>query len=241
MQSLHITATDLARVVWPKFYGAQLDIYKMRDKLAEFFQTNESLRKQADYNTGSINVVDMLNLACLTNYVKPKKVIEIGTFIGNSTVAMAHGMRLAGIAGEIHTCDNSNSITLVNPYTNIKINQYKKQGSTAMLKALSENPRHQKEKFDLLYVDGRIQEGDLEFLQVLLDPNVIIALDDFESMEKGVDNVRNLLQCGLFPNHILIHPTAQSDIAKLPVFQTSQTRSATALLLPVTMFGFSRV
>jgi len=43
--------------------------------------------------------------------------------------------------------------------------------------------------FNFAHFDGRIQREDFPYLRQLLLPNSIIALDDFEGMEKGVCNL----------------------------------------------------
>jgi hypothetical protein len=71
----------------------------------------ENLRNQAEYNTGSISAFSAWGLFMLRNYFKVRRTLEVGTFIGRSTMSMAKAMNLNG-GGEIHTCDNSNDINL---------------------------------------------------------------------------------------------------------------------------------
>ena len=52
----------------------------------------EKGRRQADYNTGSINFSSAWSLYCLARHFKIEKAVEIGTFIGKSTISIAKGI-----------------------------------------------------------------------------------------------------------------------------------------------------
>jgi len=209
------------------------DVYK---DICQCFQQNEELRQQAKYNTGSISVIDAINLLCLSHYFDLRSIAEVGTFIGNSTIAMAYGIELNKQTGQIHSCDLSNNISLNNPFTNISIQQFPEQSSTQMLNQLVQ----QGVELDACYLDGRLQDEDLPLLDSLIGKDVIIALDDFEGMEKGVANLMKLSTMEKLRGHVLIHPPSFSNFSSLPIFKTNYSRSLTAVFIPGNRFAFTR-
>ncbi len=199
---------------------AESDFFKpIENDFAQQSLGLESLRVQAEYNTGSISAFSAWGLFLLCRYFKVRRAIEVGTFIGRSTLAMTKAMNLQG-GGEIHTCDASNEIKLTqHPPT--RIVQYQKQTSTQMLNALSG-------KFDFVFIDGRLNEADIARMAELLTDDAIVALDDFEGMEKGVANLFNMRLHPRFQNLFLIPPPSLEMTEKLGY----TSRSLTAVLLP---------
>ncbi len=72
----------------------------------------ESLRLKAQCNTGSIPVASQWALFALAYFTGPEVVVEMGTFIGKSAMALAKGMDAAGKPGEVHTCDSAHHFDL---------------------------------------------------------------------------------------------------------------------------------
>ena len=179
----------------------------------------ELLRINADYNTGSISSFSAWTLFLLCRYFKVRRAIEVGTFIGRSTMFMAKAMNLQG-GGEIHTCDASNDITVA-LQSPTSIVQYKKQSSTEMLSALTGI-------FDFVFIDGRLSDADIERLAELLGSNAIVALDDFEGTEKGVANLFKLRSHPYFQKLFLIPPPTLEMGQKLGF----TSRCLTAVLMP---------
>ena len=56
----------------------------------------EELRQNADYNTGSISTSSAWALYSVTSLFQPRMVLEVGTFIGKSTMSMAIAMDDSG-------------------------------------------------------------------------------------------------------------------------------------------------
>ena len=135
----------------------------------------EHAREAADYNTGSVGSPTAVALLILGAEMKPDVTFEVGTFIGNSTRALALTSK------QVYTCDGSNDIGMHLP----NVIQYPKAMSTAALTQFAETGQ----KIDLLFLDGRVQKEDLPLLKDLLTPETIIALDDCYQLEKGVANV----------------------------------------------------
>jgi predicted O-methyltransferase YrrM len=120
--------------------------------------------------TGSVSFATFWCLYAVVQAYKPKRVAEVGTYIGKSTLALVSG------GAEVHTCDYSNDVKL--PF---KVNQYPMTSSTDMFAKLQP-------AIDLLFLDGRLEKDDLGHIGRLLHSQSIVALDDFEGIEKGVAN-----------------------------------------------------
>jgi predicted O-methyltransferase YrrM len=194
----------LAEPFWDAMFRTDDERRAERERFLAQFPQLEALRAQADYNTGSISAGAAWCLYSLVRHFGLTRAIEVGTFIGRSTIAMASAMDDGGRPGEIFTCDLSNSLDL--PWTGrTRITQFKAANSTAMLGRLDG-------AFDLAFLDGRLQADDLERLEQLLSPDAIIALDDFEGMEKGVSNLSLLRRSARFKSHALIYPCPRSRL-----------------------------
>lgn len=224
-----------ADICWPLFH-TDIQLYQndIIADLEKIFQSNEQLRTQADYNTGSICFLDAYNLVSLSAFFGCESVAEVGTFIGNSTNAIAYGMVIAQTKGHIYTCDASNTIDINIPFEGIEVQQYQKQSSTDMLQSL----KAMNVKVDLLYLDGRLQPKDFELLPHILADNAIIALDDYEGIEKGVANMTALTQMEMFHQYIIAYPPENTKY--LPFAKNPRDRSKTALMLPISKFQFTR-
>lgn len=186
----------------------------------------ESLRNQADYNTGSISAFSAWSLFLLCRYFKVRRAIEVGTFIGRSTISMAQAMNMCG-GGEIHTCDASNEI-LVDQFPPSQIFQYQKQTSTQMLSKLSGS-------FDFAFIDGRLSDSDISLMLNLLSDDAIIALDDFEGTEKGVANLFKLRSHNRFKKLFLVPPPSLEMAQNL----SFSSRSLIAVLLPPSLIALT--
>ena len=87
------------------------------------------------------------------------------------------------------------------------------------------------QKFDLIHLDGRLQNEDFDLLRNNLNDKSVFILDDFEGNEKGVINFTNLLNNNLISrsSHCLIYPIQNETKTKynLPEESTS------AVLMPL--------
>ena len=200
------TSEGVTEEVKSSFYSSSLNL--------------ENLRVHANYNTGSISISQAYLLYLVTKFFNPQKVIEVGTFIGRSTIAMAMGIESKRKDGEIHTCDSSNDI-LLPYYGSTSIIQYPRQTSVDMLKQLTST-------FDFVFLDGRVQSEDLKLLDSLIHKDTVIALDDFEGMEKGVINLTYLRKLGKLKDYMLVYPATQSQLESNGL----KGRSLLSLLIP---------
>lgn len=185
-----------------------------RDAVRQIVIQAEPRRAQADYNTGSIAEDEACALLALAAYINAKTVIEIGTFIGTSTLAMA----AAPTVTRVYTCDASNDCL---PATE-RVRTYPKQSSTVMLADL----KRQGVRADLCFFDGVLPEDDLPWLWKVTTPETVYAVHDYNygpkirksgALEtvarKGVGNVR-VLQPHL-PGHVLVKPQPDTTVAAL--------------------------
>lgn len=196
MNVVNINRLQFSNIVWDNILDStELQLIRNRDILATYALDNEQFRKFAEYNTGSISFGAMQVLYAVSAFFKPKCIVEVGTFIGNSTSALAMGSNEA----EIHTCDISNNIDLFP--INHNITQYKKVSSTTMFNQLVTGGKN----IDLLFLDGRINLEDVVLLKQLFNKHTVVAFDDFESFEKGTLNAR-LLMAEFGSHYYLIYP-----------------------------------
>jgi len=178
----------------------------------------EGRRLFADYDTGSISIEEAALLQALVEDHHARIIVEVGTFIGLSTTALAS----APCVEALYTCDASNDCL---QSTDV-IHTYPKRTSTSMFRdLLKRNVRA-----DLCFFDGVLPVEDVELLLRLTHPQTVYAFHDYnygpkirhgkhgttylETMpRKGIGNVR-LLHAHL-PQHVLIEPPAGTTLALL--------------------------
>ena len=207
MTPININRKTLSELVWKQIEGRGRG-------LGELFRKLDELRDEADYDTGSLNEGDVQDLQDVVFHFRPTAVAEVGTFIGRSTMAIAHSM---DEGGTIYTCDVSNDIKLPE-VTGGTIVQYPKKSSTDMFEDLLK----QKVKVDLFYIDGRLSPKDIRLILELMHNKTVFVLDDFEGVEKGVGNAMLLMQ--YLTGYALIYP---------------RWNGKTAILIPATLLQFT--
>jgi predicted O-methyltransferase YrrM len=207
MTPININRKTLSELVWKQIEGRGRG-------LGELFRKLDELRDEADYNTGSLDERDVQDLQDVVFHFRPAVVAEVGTFIGRSTMAIAHSM---DEGGTIYTCDVSNDIKLPE-VTGGTIVQYPKKSSTDMFEDLLK----QKVKVDLFYIDGRLSPKDIRLILELMHNKTVFVLDDFEGVEKGVGNAMLLMQ--YLTGYALIYP---------------RHTGKTAILIPGTLLQFT--
>lgn len=186
----------------------------------------EALREQAEYDTGSISTISAWSLFAATRLLQPECILEVGTFIGKSTIAMGLGADAGKRPCTIHTCDFSNDIKLP-ALCKSNIVQYPKKSSTAMIAEM--HAQNLAGTVDFVHLDGRLAAQDFQPLAALCTPSVVFAFDDFEGIEKGVVNYSKALESGLFPNRVLV-PPCPPEVARPFGLQDF---SRTALWIPI--------
>jgi predicted O-methyltransferase YrrM len=166
----------------------------------------DALRATAKSPTGSVSFATFWCLYAVVQAYKPKRVAEVGTYIGKSTLALVSG------GAEVHTCDYSNDVKL--PF---KVNQYPMTSSTDMFAKLQP-------AIDLLFLDGRLEKEDLSHIGRLLHSQSVVALDDFEGIEKGVANAMKFTYQGA----MLVYPPERELLERHGI----PDESTLALILP---------
>ncbi|MAH85302.1 MAG: hypothetical protein CBB68_13835 [Rhodospirillaceae bacterium TMED8] len=235
MKTLNISTRLLSEAVWRRIFDNAAPRYmQKRQSFFDLMASLDLLRKGAEYNTGSISTSSAWALYSVAGLFQPEKVLEVGTFIGKSTMAIATGMHDSGLQnGILHTCDLSNAIELPNT-TNVKITQHKKTSSTEMFRQiqLSHNNKHQ---FQFIHLDGRLQNDDIPILAKICSTDIVIALDDFEGFEKGTFNFANMQAANILTDHILIYPPSEALLRDFGFVD----HSTTALLLHKNTIDFT--
>jgi predicted O-methyltransferase YrrM len=210
MNSLQIGRKRFSRWFWKivdtKTESAYLAEFEDLSAMQEHQQV---LRLKADYKTGSLEEQDVEDVYRLIKFFDPAVIAEVGTFIGVSTLAM----RLAAPNAVIHTCDVSNEID-ISPIEDDLLFQYPKKTSVEMFRTLADKGV----KVDLIYLDGRLSQDDFEPLTKIAHEKTVFVLDDFEGIEKGVNNAMMLEG----PGRLLIYPR-------------TFTRAKTAISLPLSL------
>ena len=227
MKNIKLSLRIISKIFWEIILTEdQFVNSEEKRKLFDNLISLENLRDEADYNTGSISMSQAYLLYLFLKYFKPIKVIEIGTFIGRSTISMANAIETYSDNGKIYTCDFSNDIKL--PWNGkCKIKQFPKTKSGEMLNNL-------KGEYDLVFIDGRISDEELSTFERLINQNTIIILDDFEGIEKGVVNLAKLRQINKLNQHLLIN-TISEDLLKQ---YNLHNHSRMGALIPMTLFQF---
>lgn len=206
------TATD----VWAAWLPAEPQGF-WRELIRQLAVTAEVRRAKADYNTGSILEEEAYRLLMVVKHLQAKVIIEVGTFVGLSTTAMA----LASCVKELYTCDASNDCL---PSDRV-IRTFPKQTSTQMFKALLT----QGVTADLVFLDGTLTQVDAQTLKMLIHAETVIAIHDYNYgpkirikrgqvvheivARKGVGNVRLLMP--YLKHHVLVEPQEGTTLALL--------------------------
>jgi predicted O-methyltransferase YrrM len=175
MNQVQIGRKRLSEIVWG-IIDERVGDYPF-ETIEKIVEDQQKRRVDADYNTGSVPVDDAFELYKIVKFFQPAVIAEVGTFIGVSTKVM--NLASNGMVN-IYTCDMSNAIDLDTP----NIHQYPKTASPDMFKALADKDW----KVDLVYLDGRLSQQDLEPLSKIIHADTVFVFDDFEGIEKGVIN-----------------------------------------------------
>lgn len=222
--AIYLSEGMIARSFWQELHSSVVDKEALEDADAILTYTR-SLEASYPNRTGSISLHSIKTLWLLANYFAPKVIVEVGTYIGRSTLAMYRGAQVSLQA--LYTCDYSFDCWQP-PHEEARevIHYFGKTSSTHLLQGL-----HGQTKVDMFLLDGRLQPNDLELIAGLRHPKSVFLVDDFEGVEKGVDNVLKLRAA--FPDLMLLAPPA--------VLSEGWTTShCIAVLAPTSMLEVSR-
>jgi len=239
MNNFNISQELFSEIFWRRIFEEQGARHGNLTTLFNLhFDRAESREQLVDEKTGSIQPLTGWALYNMVRYFQPDRIMEIGTYIGKSTVSMAAGIYDSGRLNDkvpLHTCDRENDIEILwqNPYS-CELIQYKKKTSTEMLRSLKEAGSP---PFDFVNLDGRLSEDkDMDMFIDLIDlSKTVICLDDFEGIEKGMGNYIKLTKRKEFQNYLLVYnPTIQ--MANSIGFNTS---CSLAVMLPTELVKFT--
>lgn len=233
MRSINLSTHVLSDVMWSRVFENSAS--RRLESGAEFFRTLgslDALRDKAQYKTGSISTAAQWALYSLAYLWQPQLVLEVGTYIGKSTIALALGADASRIDCEIHTCDASNTFDLPK-CSKARVVQYPGSPSTQMLTEMVEDGFAG--KVELMHIDGRIGKDDIALMARLAAPDAIIALDDFEGIEKGVANLFNLRAAKVFAEHFAFNPPSERLLQQWGIHD----RCTTCLLVPRELIRFT--
>lgn len=233
MQSITLAYRHLGHAVWTRVLESTAPtLASQRQRLLGDLAGMESLRARAQHNTGSISLASQWMLLSLTCFLRPTLAADIGTFIGKSAMAMAHGMDFAGQPGHVHTCDVSNGVDLPR-LTQTSIVQYPFISSTQMFSEMLKGGLGS--QVGLVHLDGRLAQGDSELLSQVCKPTGVLMIDDFEGVEKGVANVMALRGVQRFARCLLVPPPERDVLERFGLYD----HCSTALLIAPELLKFS--
>lgn len=233
VRTIDLSTRLLSEAIWGRVFEHSASRYL--DFGPDLFRTLgrlDVLREKAQYKTGSIGTAAQWSLYALSYLWRPEVVVEIGTYIGKSTIAMALGADAASVKAEIHTCDMSNAFDLPT-LSKSSVVQYPSTSSTQMLNELVEDGY--KARVQLFHIDGRLTKEDISLMADLASPDAMIVLDDFEGAEKGVANLFNIRAAQVFKGHLTVYPPSESRLNRLGFWDAGSS----GLLVPGNLLRFT--
>ena len=180
---------------------------------------------------GSISLGGALSLFLAAYRRAPRRIAEVGTYIGNSAASLACGAAVHQQPIHLITCDLEPCTP--DPCAGLTLPEGSKvdviQGSsTTMFEQLAAK----NQTVDFLHVDGRLKPEDIKILKKLIKKDTLIALDDCEGDEKGHANLQLLRKAGLIQRHAFAEPF-ERELFRL---WGMETQSTTGFLLPLATF-----
>jgi len=228
MRNIYLSEKSISEIFW-KNIAVVSDRKKAEDDARLIVEETKSILKLFPSEVaGSISLRTTVSLWLIARYFQPKYIFEIGTFIGRSTLAL-----LAGGGDQLirlDTCDASFdqfelTDTICENFSRFERLNYwpKTRSDEALSKVISLGA-----KPDMLFIDGRLTDHDIENFRQLDPQSIIFVFDDFEGTEKGVENCLRVRR--ELPQSVLIRPTQESDHGP----------ERLALLVPPKIIKFSR-
>ncbi|MFL2502378.1 MAG: hypothetical protein ACJ0Q1_05600 [Luminiphilus sp.] len=222
---LYLSESMITGAFWPQLQRAACAKEATSDA-ESILSISNVLARDFPGETGSMSLEATKLLWLLGCYFAPKVVIEVGTYIGRSTAALFIGARPA--IEKLYTCDATFDAWDPGHLTSAgEIEYFGKTTSTQMFEHLVSRGV----KADLFFLDGRLQDADLNLVPSIMHNKTVFLLDDFEGLEKGVVNGIKLRD--IYPNLILIRPNAKAP-------DSGQESPPLALLVPPEVLQLSR-
>jgi predicted O-methyltransferase YrrM len=146
-------------------------------------------RPPKNTKTGSVSRAACAYLAAVTELLRPSIIVEVGTFVGTSILAMR-------ATKHKYTCDKDNA--LLPSMEGLTV--YPRTTSTEMFRDLVQEGIIA----DFMFFDGRAQDDDFPLIEQLSQSGTVYGFDDFEPGGKGMWNIRRFVHW--FPDHRLVEP-----------------------------------
>ena len=235
MPEFSLNPNNLSKIFWPQVLEySSIKIQTNKERLIKYLDLQENLRKNMEIQTGSIGASACLCLFSLSIFFNPKTILEIGTYIGKSTISLAIGCEANKNECLIYTCDKNNKKINFPDFENIKIIQHPKKTSSEMLEMNQE--KFNKNNIDIFFIDGRLTDYDINFSNY---DKTIFVFDDFEGKEKGVSNFDALCNKGFLKTHFLIEPISNEVLEKYGLPWNKSPRSLIAVFIPLKLIKFT--
>ena len=185
MNKLWLSEKMIAKSFWEALHSSVLVKQAQRDS-EEICSLTSPLVDKFPSIAGSISERSCVTLWLLAKYFSPKFIMEIGTYIGRSSLSMSFGGK--DTIEKFYTCDgtfdcldfSSLKALLKNEENTPCIDKIRYFGKT-MSHSLLETVRSENDlKVDMLFVDGRLSAQDCDLLPLVLSPESVIVVDDFD-------------------------------------------------------------
>ena len=199
---LYLTELMITGAFWPQLQHAACAKEAASDA-ESILSISNVLARDFPGETGSMSLEATKLLWLLGRYFSPRVAVEVGTYIGRSTAALFMGARPE--IEKLYTCDATFDAWDPGHLASAgEIEYFGKTTSTQMF----ENLLSRGVKADLFFLDGRLQDADLNLLPSMTHSKTVFLLDDFEGLEKGIINGIKLRD--IYPNLILIRPSGKA-------------------------------
>ena len=147
----------------------------------------------------STGIADCAFLYGLVRYIKPKNILEIGTFVGSTCYAMKLGCEKNQVTFNISTIDRDQS--------NIKKSE---MGDLSFLTILEGEAKHilenQSRAYDFIFADANVDEKTACLLEPLLSRNVVFVTHDYNPQDKGIEALENVAANTFLGESIKVEP-----------------------------------
>lgn len=206
----YLSERTLSKIFWEKLYESPVVSEAQRD-VAKILKYTRKIREHFPAGSaGTISSQSAEQLWLIARYFSPKHIFEIGTFIGRSSFSLLAGS--GATLDRIDSCDATFDQFFIpdemkQDFSNAqKLNYHPKSSSVKALNqilSLGLCP-------DFIFIDGRLCDDDIALFHRLDPKNTIYVFDDFDGIEKGVENC--ILLRKRFPELLLIRPNLDHSI-----------------------------
>jgi len=203
---LKLTPSALSQIFWQQTREKNIHLRaRFTDQLLPLLGSRLSNNNLLREGVGSIGYADALSLFLISYLAAPRNIAEVGTYIGNSSTAIAYGACISGNLIHLVTCDKK--ICAMNPIEGLNIPEGNyiesmQCSSTKMFEKLASVNIC----LDMLFVDGILLDEDMPLLSKLLKPQTVIVLDDCVNDEKGHLNLNLFKRSGIVKPPISLNP-----------------------------------